>query len=215
MKRLSKVKIIWSSNFAYVIGLITTDGNLSKDGRHINFTSKDYDLAEIFKRCLSLNNKIGRKARGGSSEKKYFVVQFGDKNFYNFLLSLGLMPAKSKILTELQIPQEYFPDFFRGCIDGDGNISVTRHPESSHPQLRIRLCSASLPFLEWVKKEILKNFNINTGWIKNFDNRRVAELTFGKRDSIVILKLIYYPKVESYLSRKYIIARPFLENGIV
>gem|GEM_PF-6676481 len=44
MKPLGKVKIQWSPEFAYVIGLLTTDGNLSPDGRHINFTSKDREL---------------------------------------------------------------------------------------------------------------------------------------------------------------------------
>ena len=41
MKRLSRIKIEWSPEFAYAIGLIVTDGSLSKDGRHINFSSKD------------------------------------------------------------------------------------------------------------------------------------------------------------------------------
>ena len=40
MKRLSKIKIKWSSKFAYAMGLLATDGNLSKDERHIDFTSK-------------------------------------------------------------------------------------------------------------------------------------------------------------------------------
>jgi len=57
MKRQNKVKIQWSSNFAYAIGLLTTDGNLSKDGRHLNLTSKDKDLINIFKGCLGIKNK--------------------------------------------------------------------------------------------------------------------------------------------------------------
>ena len=84
--RQNKVRIAWSPAFAYAIGLITTDGNLSPDGRHINLTTKDYDLAVTFKRCLGLENKIGRKARGSNlDEKRYFVVQFGDVSFYGFL----------------------------------------------------------------------------------------------------------------------------------
>ncbi|PIZ81282.1 MAG: hypothetical protein COY02_02875, partial [Parcubacteria group bacterium CG_4_10_14_0_2_um_filter_41_6] len=101
MRRLSKVKIEWSPDFAYAIGLLATDGNLSKDGRHINMTSKDEEMISVFKKCLSIQNKTGRKCRGGSKEKKYFQVQFGDKNFYNFLMSLGLTPAKSKTLGPL------------------------------------------------------------------------------------------------------------------
>jgi len=32
--------MIWSADFAYAVGLLTTDGSLSIDGRHINLTSK-------------------------------------------------------------------------------------------------------------------------------------------------------------------------------
>ena len=41
MKRLNRVKTEWSPEFAYAIGLLVTDGSLSKDGRHINFSSMD------------------------------------------------------------------------------------------------------------------------------------------------------------------------------
>ena len=54
MKPLNKTKIKWSPDFAYAVGLLTTDGSLSKDGRHISFTSKDLQLAKLFKKCLKL-----------------------------------------------------------------------------------------------------------------------------------------------------------------
>lgn len=211
MKRLNKVKIGWSPDFSYAIGLITTDGNLSGDKRHINMTSKDEEMILNFKKCLNLKNKIGRKARGGSKIRKYFVVQFGDRNFYDFLLSIGLTPAKSKTLGSLKIPIEYFQDFLRGCIDGDGNIDIHKHPESRHLQLRIRIYSASPPFLEWIKGEVAKNFGIKKGWIeiKN-DGRSAHVLSYGKADSIKILKLMYYEKSITYLKRKYLKAEQFM-----
>ena len=89
MKPLNKIKIEWSSTFAYAIGLLTTDGNLSIDGRHINFTSKDEELVKIFKRCLRLTNVIGRKSSSHTKEKRYFQIQFGDVNFYRFLLKIS------------------------------------------------------------------------------------------------------------------------------
>ena len=209
MKRLNKVKIEWSPGFAYAIGLITTDGNLSPDGRHINLTSKDEELIVKFKACLGLENKIGRKSRGANSEnKKYFVVQFGDKNFYNFLLSLGLKPAKSKTLESIKIPQKYFSDFLRGCIDGDGSIGSFSHPESKHPQVRVRLASASPCFLDWIKKEIKNLTNIEGGWVEN--SQSIYTLIYAKSDSTKLLNFIYYPKVEYYLFRKYLTAQRIL-----
>lgn len=208
MRRLSKVKIEWSPAFSYAIGLIATDGNLSKDGRHLNFTSKDEDLVLTFKTCLGLDNRVGRKTRGGSKVKKYFQVQFGDRNFYEFLIQTGLTPAKSKTLGVLSIPEAYFSDFLRGCIDGDGNISIAKHPESQHPQLRIRLSSASKKFLEWIRQQITKHLALNGGWI-DFSARAFV-LTYAKDDSIKILNFIYKNKNTEYLDRKYAVAKYFL-----
>ena len=103
--------------------------------------------------------------RGHQSARKYFRVQFGDRNFYDFLLSIGLMPAKSKKLQDLKIPHEYFVDFLRGCFDGDGNINVFNHPESKEPQLRMRLFSASYVFLTWVNEEIQRNIKVEGGTV--------------------------------------------------
>lgn len=73
----------------YLVGLIATDGCLSKDGRHIVITSKDIDFLEYIKNVLGLKNKIGMKARGGEKEKKYGMLSLGDVNFYRYLLSIG------------------------------------------------------------------------------------------------------------------------------
>jgi hypothetical protein len=209
VKRQSKVNTTWTPEFSYAIGLIATDGSLSKDGRHIDFTSKDKELVELFKKCLGLENKIGVKSRGGSKQKNYFRVQFGDKNFYEFLLRIGLTQNKSKTINKLSVPSKYFGDFLRGCIDGDGNIGAHNHPESQHPQLRVRLFSTSPVFLKWVHKQLVITLHLSGGWIGI--NNRVYGLNYGKADSFKILDFIYYSKVRYYLKRKYIIAKPFLD----
>lgn len=199
--RLSKVRIEWSAEFAYAVGLITTDGNLSPDGRHLNLTSKDEEMIVNFRTCLNLSNKIGRKSRGYDREKKYFSLHFGDKNFYDFLLSIGLMPAKSKILDRLKIPEKFFFDFLRGCLDGDGTITTSRHPESRYLQLRVRLSSASPKFLHWMKSEIRSILKIKGGYIEK--KKRVLVLSYGKTDSLKILEFIYYDEVKYCLTRKH------------
>ena len=115
MKLLNKTKTEWCAELAYAIGLIATDGNLSKDGRHINFTSKDKQLAGLFAKCLNLQTKITMKGNGFGKEKKYYFIQFGDKNFYNFLQKIGITPRKSKTISFVKVPAKYFFDF-RGVI---------------------------------------------------------------------------------------------------
>lgn len=65
---------------------------------------------------------------------------------------------------------------------GDGNIGVTEHPESRHPQLRVKLYSASPLFLKWIKERIYNVIKINTGWIEIKSN--ISVLVYGKADSI-------------------------------
>lgn len=208
MRRLSKVKIKWSAKFAYAIGLLATDGCLSGDGRHIDFTSKDLELVKLFKKCLRIKNKIGKKARAKGKIKKYYKVQFGDMNFYGFLGSIGLTAAKSKTIGILAIPEMHFSHFLRGCIDGDGGIGVFRHPESQYPQLRVRLVSASFPFLLWIKQKISKSTRLSGGWIENC--KRAYRLAYAKEDGIILLRFMYDGAGKHRLTRKYIIAKPFL-----
>jgi hypothetical protein len=202
MKRLGRVNTTWTASLAYAVGVIATDGNLSSDGRHINVTSKDLDLVLTMRSILGLQNKIGKKARGGSGEKKYFVLQFGDISFYEFLLSIGLTPVKSKTLKKLSVPERYFPDFLRGCIDGDGSIGAYKHPESAVLQLRLRLVSASPDFLLSILNSIQTLFDIQGGYICKPKNTSVSTLAFGMQDSRKILSLMYYDKSVPALERK-------------
>ena len=58
-KPKGKVKIMWSPHFAYAIGLLVTDGNLSPSGRHIHFTSKDLELVKLFQKALGVVFYVG------------------------------------------------------------------------------------------------------------------------------------------------------------
>src|SRR3989442_9865577 len=50
--------INWSTNLAWAVGLIATDGNLSGDGRHMAGTSIDRDVLETLRACLNLSVAI-------------------------------------------------------------------------------------------------------------------------------------------------------------
>jgi len=126
----------WSPALAYAVGLIATDGNLSPDGRHLSIPSKDLDLLESLRGCLGLTNSIGRHS---SARGHIHRLQWGDRLFYDWLQSIGLTPAKSLTLGPLAVPDEYFVDFFRGCIDGDGSITtyVDRYNTFKKPDVRV------------------------------------------------------------------------------
>jgi intein/homing endonuclease len=130
---------IEGANLWYLVGLITSDGCLSKDGRHIDITSKDYEFLQKLKNLLGLLNKVGTKNKSKVNQAHY--LQISNKNLYDFLLSIGLMSNKSLSLKSLKISEEFFVDFLRGLIDCDGCIRRWVHPNNVHDQSSVRIIS--------------------------------------------------------------------------
>jgi len=203
-------KVIWSPELAYAIGLITTDGSLSSDGRHFDFTSTDIQLLETFKKCLKINNKITSKSSGFSgyaNSKNAYHVQFGDVTLYRWCTKIGLMPNKTKKLGVLLIPEKYFFDFLRGHLDGDGCIRKYQDPVYQNSQrLYVNFCSASLTHLKWLQNTINKLLTIKGFMRKN----PIYYLTYAKNDSVKLLKSLYHSDNLPCLKRKFMIARSFL-----
>lgn len=191
MKPQNKVKIKWSPEFSYAIGLITTDGNLSSDRRHFDLTSKDMEQLKTFKKCLGIKNKIGLKTNGFSG-RKFTRIQFGDVNFYKFLLNIGLTPKKSKTLGAVDIPKEYLSDFLRGHLDGDGTFYSYWDPRwrSSYMFYTIFI-SASKKHIDWLKGELFKAFKIK-GHITKSTNDSAYQLKYAKAESLKLLPKLYY-----------------------
>jgi len=196
-----KINISWSENFAYAIGLITSDGCLSKDRRHFWLSSKDLELIENFKKSLSLKNKIGKYARGGEKEKRYFYINFGDVYFYKFLNKIGLMSAKSKIIQAVKVPRKYFPDFLRGLFDGDGTFYTFWDKRWARSfSFKLSIASASLNFINWLKEKLTKYYGVK-GYIHKGDG--VYNLEYVKGDSKKLFQVMYYSKNILCFSKKY------------
>ncbi len=201
-------EIRWSNDLAYAVGLLTTDGNLSPDGRHFTFISKDVDLIKTFKHCLALKNKIAFKP-SGYSNKIYYQIQFGNVKLYKWLLNIGLMPNKSKVIARLNIPNRFFLDFLRGHLDGDGCICA--YQDSVYPnsqRLYTRFISASLQHALWLQNRIFSLLEIK-GYIKQHA-KGTFELTYAKNKSKLLLNAMYYDESLPCLKRKHKIAKPFL-----
>ncbi len=197
------IKIQWSPSFAYAIGLLVTDGCLYKDGRHMSLTTKDLEQARNFKKCLGLKVKIGFKGNGASKEKKYCHVQFGDVNFYKFLQSIGLSPAKSKTIKEVNVPQEFFFDYLRGCFDGDGTFYSywDSRWKSSH-MFYLHFLSASKHHIDWLREQLKSKLAVN-GHINFPGNKVCYQLKYAKREAVVVIKKMYYNPDVVCLSRKH------------
>jgi len=201
MKPKRKKEIKWLPEIAYAVGLITTDGSLSNDGRHIILVSKDTQLLKTFKKCLGLKNKIGYRKSSYTERKDCRHVQFGDVVLYKWLQKIGLTPNKTKTIEKLKIPDKYFFDFLRGCFDGDGSsYSYWDQRWASSFMFYTNFSSGSLFHLKWIRSKLKILLKIN-GHIKS--SRRIWQLCYAKKESRILFSKIYYRKNLPCLKRKY------------
>ncbi len=190
----------WRSNLAYAVGLIATDGCLSNDGILIDLTSKDKEQLLNFSKCLGVDLKIGYKWNG--SADKILRVQFKNRIFYDFLLSIGLTSRKSLTMGELVIPKKYFFDFLRGCHDGDGTFySYWDKRWKSSFMFYLEFISASKKHIDWLREELKCRLNVS-GHITKDSRGRTFQLKYAKREALEVIKKMYYDQKVICLSRK-------------
>ncbi len=144
---------------------------------------------------------MGKYARGGEKEKRYFYVSFGDIYFYKFLNRIGLTSAKSKTIRAVKVPRKYFPDFFRGLFDGDGTFYTFWDKRWSQSFcFKLSVASASLNFINWLKEKLAEYYDVK-GYIHKGDG--VYNVEYVKGDSKKLFKVMYHDKNILYFSKKY------------
>jgi hypothetical protein len=193
----------WSPELAYVVGLLTADGCLSPDGRHIDFTSKDRALVKTVRELLGLHRiKIGTK-KGNYKTSTSYRIQFGSVHFYDWLLSVGLMPNKSKCISALNIPNTHFADFTRGLFDGDGTLYHYKDKRWKHSTaLYLEISSASYSFVVWLQHTLCRLYGI-TGSVRDLGKDRVYLVRFAKAETLQFLEIMYTNPCSPRLARKF------------
>lgn len=197
-----KTSTEWSPELAYTVGLITSDGNLSPSGRHINLTSKDKDQIDTFQKCIGRTVTVSMKTSTYTGRSDYYHAQFGDVAFYTWLMSIGLAPNKSRTLGNLEIPDKYFFDFLRGLWDGDGCIyAYFDHRWKSSYMYYISFVSASPKFIQWLQEEVERLCGAS-GHI-TIGGRNTKQLKYAKDDTNCLFKAMFYEKGLPHLPRKF------------
>ena len=209
-KLQEKVSRLWSRNLAYAIELITSDGCLNSDKRHISIVSADAEMINNFKVALGIINKVTRHYRSNEKEKRYYTVTFGDIAFYEFLNGLGVTAAKSRTIKSVDVPEIYFSDFVRGVFDGDGSFYTfwdKRWPSSFG--FKTSFASASKDFIQWLQARLTAYYGVK-GYLHK--GAGVINLEYVKSDSLKLFNVMYGGLEGSlFLRRKYLKMKAALE----
>ncbi|MFH1413927.1 MAG: hypothetical protein ABIG56_03690 [Candidatus Omnitrophota bacterium] len=196
----------WSSAMAYILGFIFADGCLveHKNGYHgLDITSKDIKHLVLIKQKLKSGHKIGRKERG-------YRIQIRNRQIYNDLIRLGLIPRKSERARFPTIPKRYLAHFIRGLFDGDGSVFIWKEARWKHAwQIRTTFCSGSPEFIKELRQGLLKKPGLSKGYLRHAS--RVMELGYAITDSLALYRFMYNRKCDLYLERKKKVFESFLD----
>ena len=192
----------------YVLGFWFADGYMRHEKSYrIIFCSKDYELLLQIKKCLGSSNLIYERKDGTG----YQFIIFS-KQIFNRLLTLGGIQCKSKKIRFPKVPSQYLADFIRGYFDGDGSVFYADyiHTKNKKPrhELRSNFTSGSPKFLEDLQNILANRLGFITKKIGSYDEGASRKLGYGTKDTLELLRFIYYSDYPIGLKRKAI----FLEE---
>ncbi|UZE93329.1 MAG: hypothetical protein ACKKMV_01290 [Candidatus Nealsonbacteria bacterium] len=198
----------WSPEMAYVLGFWFADGYMRRSGSYkIVFYAKDYEMLTKIRNVMGSSHPFYR-------DKRYESFQFTvySKRLFQKLLELGGIRCKSKTMKFPKVPFQYLPDFIRGYFDGDGSVFYTTYIHSKNKKLRRELrsnfTSGNKEFLESLQNIFINVLGFTKKKICPYDERASWKLGYGTKDTLSLLRFMYYPNYPIGLDRK----SSFLKN---
>lgn len=192
----------WSSEMAYVLGLLMTDGCLSrvKNGSYkISLCLNDKGLLGKVARVMESDHHITLSRH----QEGLYLFIFGREKMIQDLIKLGMKPRKSMDLKFPDVPEKYLRDFIRGVFDGDGSVFFGKR--SPKFRLRSSFVSGSKNFIEAIENKLgvlgMPKRNI---YQKKTKNGILYMIRYYHNNSLKLFKILYKNSQNGlFLERKY------------
>lgn len=113
----------WSHDMAYVFGLLYADGNIFNYRISLTLKEEDVELLYAVADALSFPREKLRKSYCKEFDTHNRVLSVSRRYTANKLMSMGIVPCKSKVKEFPSVPPEFLWDFIRGYFDGNGSLS--------------------------------------------------------------------------------------------
>lgn len=160
--------------YAYLFGLIQTDGHLYQNSRNrgrlsIELGKRDEELLSKLQKRLPFNSSITQRTRktNFSSEYTSVIWKVFDKRFRDFLVENGVFYGRKTNIISEPVGKYSKVDYFRGLVDGDGSLGLT---------------AKGFPFLSFIttSSEIADEY---LGFLKSITGKEKTS-TKNKRDNV-------------------------------
>lgn len=186
-----------SPDAAYWLGVMYTDGYISKSNQYTNYfgltvSSVDIEWLEKFKDFLETNISIKTyiQKSGYAPGAQYSRILIGNNKIVEDLERAGVVEHKTRLINAMPNIQ-FKDDFIRGVIDGDGSLRKDR------PSIRIY---GNKPFLQDIADYLRLPYSI-------IPDKSIFVLEIKTRKANSYLEKRLYCNSKYYLLRKYNLAK--------
>jgi len=205
--------LVLNNELAYIIGLLSADGNVDKKYSCISLQLQHRDidiLRKIYNILLSYNMSVGLNEYSRSiicldgKEHVYSRLRIYKREHIMFFVNHGIIPNKSSILTYPNIIDRYIWHYIRGYYDGNGSIHKRRNC------LEMTINSGSKVFLEELSNRLSVLLNISN---KNINmHSGVYRYTLYSSECMAFLQNIYHDSNDLYIQRKYDVYNNYIKT---
>lgn len=185
-----------TSNKAYLLGLILTDGCIYKSRNSLcfSFGSKDLELVEFVKQELKSTHNIGYR-----KFKNFYILEIFNTYLCESLAKYNIIPRKSLIVTYPNHLNGYDKDFIRGCLDGDGSIVYEKSKYWNSSRLRFQWIG-TFDLLHNIEKHLKQNLDLKKQKIHKYSS--IYRLIYSSKQDNQRIYDYLYDSNGFYLKRK-------------
>ena len=118
------------------------------------------------------------------------------------MLSIGLTPNKTKTISTINVPDEYYFDFLRGHHDGDGSFHSYFDPRwPASFMFYLTFASASPAHIRWLQTTNKRLAGVQ-GHVAKSKGHSVIQLRYAKSETLLLLMRMYANPRSPCLERK-------------
>ena len=189
-----------SHNMAYILGFLSADGTVSRNGNRIKIglSSVDRNFLELIKEELGVEKKIFDY----ETNNGYLVseLSFNSQKIKQKLAEYNVVPGKTETFTfPTNLSKKYWIDFIRGYFDGDGSVG-TAGPSA----IRWQICSHRPQVLETIVEFLFEEYGIPKVSVQKNEhgNSFLYTIQYSNNSTRKIFQILYTPN-SLYLPRKF------------
>lgn len=191
---------VWSHEMGWVLGLIVTDGCISRNVHSITLTQKDERILKLVADYMEADFVLAPQGKTRITP----TLIINSKIIKEDLESMGISANKSLTIPFPEVPDEYLPSFIRGVIDGDGWVQRNGYV--------MNITTASKSFAEGLFRVFLTwSLRSEISFEPSGSDRVIYRVWVKGKDVLPQLaKIIYNDATDNYVSYK----RDYMEKRL-